>query len=131
MSTQPVARRTPREHSLHLYPYTQTDILHFSTGDYCVSSTLSSIQNSTGTNITTSFLIDLLSGQNLDSVESSFTSGSLCTGCVQQIYAQAVQANATIAQSSIASGLSSQCGSSFTSSECGMTCLFAFPLIKL
>ncbi|ORX36652.1 hypothetical protein BD324DRAFT_458985 [Kockovaella imperatae] len=82
---------------------------------YCLTSTLYQVQNSTGQQITTSFLTSLLagSGDGLSQIEQTFSSGRLCTGCVKTIYEQAVDANSSIANSAIAKDLSNTCGSSF------------------
>ncbi|RXK38305.1 hypothetical protein M231_04478 [Tremella mesenterica] len=82
---------------------------------YCVTETLTTIQNDTNSQITTSFLTSLLSGDStaLSTVSSALGSGNLCTGCVEQIYLEALSANATISSSPVGSALTSQCGSSF------------------
>ena len=76
---------------------------------------LTTLQNVSGQNITLDTLASFLSGSSsaLTPFQSAFTSGQLCTGCVQIIYQQVQKANSTIGQTSIASSLSSQCGSAF------------------
>jgi hypothetical protein len=84
-----------------------------------VTDTLNTVQTISGTNLTITFLTSLLSPSDISSAESQLTpvlsSGQLCTGCVQNIYEQAIKANASIAQTSLAQSLVSQSGSNFSS----------------
>ncbi|RSH87395.1 hypothetical protein EHS25_003305 [Saitozyma podzolica] len=110
--------------ALNSYPevYTAACSKNSTTGGYCVTETLSTVQNTTGTNVTISFVLGILSGTgNTSSLQSALSSGQLCTGCVSEIYGQALKANATIASTSIGSALTSQCGSSFGTSASGVT----------
>ncbi|TYJ55973.1 hypothetical protein B9479_003358 [Cryptococcus floricola] len=86
-----------------------------STSDYCVTETLTTIQNAVGGNLTTSDVTSLLSGSSSSnsSIASVFTSGQLCTDCVNGMYYEALQANSSIADNIIGKGLTSKCGSDF------------------
>ncbi|WVQ72442.1 hypothetical protein IAR50_001994 [Cryptococcus sp. DSM 104548] len=85
-----------------------------STSDYCVTETLTTVQNSIGGNLTISDVTSLMSGSSSSSnISSVFTSGQLCTDCVSGIYYEALQANASIASNTIGQGLTSKCGSDF------------------
>ena len=53
-----------------------------STGDYCVTDTLNSLQNKTGTNVSVSFLTSLLTGDT-STFQTAINTGYDCTGCVQ------------------------------------------------
>lgn len=55
-----------------------------STNEYCLTSTLEQVQNSTGTDVTPSFFLNLLtgSGDSISQLSSSFSNGEFCTGCV-------------------------------------------------
>ena len=56
------------------------------TGGFCVTETLQVVQNVSGTQITTSFLEGLLSGDSstTDALSQAVSSGQLCTGCVSE-----------------------------------------------
>ncbi|WVQ80780.1 hypothetical protein IAT38_002885 [Cryptococcus sp. DSM 104549] len=84
-------------------------------GDYCVTDALTTVQDSTGTNVSVSTITSLLSGDSstLSSLATVLSTGELCTECVSGIYYEVLQANSTIASSTIGQGLTSQCGSSF------------------
>ena len=58
--------------------------LTVSTNEYCLTSTLEQVQNSTGTDVTPSFFLNLLtgSGDSISQLSSSFSNGEFCTGCV-------------------------------------------------
>lgn len=60
------------------------DKLTISTNEYCLTSTLEQVQNSTGTDVTPSFFLNLLtgSGDSISQLSSSFNNGEFCTGCV-------------------------------------------------
>ncbi|KAK8864426.1 hypothetical protein IAR55_001674 [Kwoniella newhampshirensis] len=102
---------------IHDYPqvYAAACSRNSTTGDYCLSSTLSTIQNTTGTEISVSFVTGLLSGSNssTSSLQQVFQSGGLCTQCVSGLYYEALQANSSIAGSTIGQGLTSTCGAEF------------------
>lgn len=89
------------------------------TNEFCVTSTLNTIQSQTNTNITISFITTLLSPVNASAAESQIQpviqSGQLCTGCVQTIYEQALKVNSSVAQSTLANSLNQQCGADFAS----------------
>ncbi|ODN94275.1 hypothetical protein L198_05131 [Cryptococcus wingfieldii CBS 7118] len=90
-----------------------------STSDYCVTETLTTIQNAVGGNLTTSDVTSLLSGSNSSnsssnsSIASVFTTGQLCTDCVNGMCYEALQANSSIAGNIIDKGLTSKCCSDF------------------
>ncbi|EAL23627.1 hypothetical protein CNBA2740 [Cryptococcus deneoformans B-3501A] len=86
-----------------------------STGDYCVTDTLDTIQDASGSNLTLSSVASILSGTSSDSsnITSMFSSGQLCTQCVSGMYYEALQANSSISDTTIGRALSSECGSDF------------------
>lgn len=80
----------------------------------CLTQTLYAVQNATGDSITVNFLESLISGNSTDlSSLVGLDSNVLCTECVKGMYQQAVAANATVANSPVASAISSKCGSNF------------------
>lgn len=56
----------------------------FSTDEYCLTSTLEQVQNSTNEDVSPSFFLNLLtgSGDSISQLSSSFQDGEFCTGCV-------------------------------------------------
>ncbi|OXG24763.1 hypothetical protein C366_00297 [Cryptococcus neoformans Tu401-1] len=86
-----------------------------STGDYCVTDTLTTIQNASGSNLTLSTATSILSGASSDSsnITSAFSSGQLCTQCVSGMYYEALQANSSLGDTAIGQALTSKCGSDF------------------
>ncbi|WWD17278.1 hypothetical protein CI109_101718 [Kwoniella shandongensis] len=85
------------------------------TGDYCLTSTLATVQNTTGSSLTLSFITGLLSnsGNSTESLQQVFQSGALCTQCVSGLYYEVLQANSSIASTSIGQGLTTTCGANF------------------
>lgn len=50
-----------------------------------MTETLSTVENTTGTNVTISFVLGILSGTgDTSSLQSALSSGQLCTGCVSE-----------------------------------------------
>ncbi|OCF36794.1 hypothetical protein I316_01390 [Kwoniella heveanensis BCC8398] len=88
------------------------------TNDFCLTDTLYTIQNTTGTSLTVDYITSLVSGgsSGLSSLESVFQSGGLCTGCVSGIYYEVKQANSSIAGTSLDQTLTQTCGSDFGAS---------------
>lgn len=85
-----------------------------SNNTYCVTQTLSAVQNATGTPITFSYLSGLLDGNSTEMTTlSSLSSDVLCTSCNQGIYQIALQANSSIANSTIGQAITSKCGANF------------------
>ncbi|WWC62167.1 uncharacterized protein I303_104759 [Kwoniella dejecticola CBS 10117] len=87
------------------------------TSDFCVVDALNTVSNATGQSITVSYLTSILSGDSsvLSGLESVYSSGALCTGCVSGIYYEAKQANSSIGTSSFGQALNQQCGADFGS----------------
>ncbi|WVN88333.1 uncharacterized protein L203_103538 [Cryptococcus depauperatus CBS 7841] len=75
--------------------------------NYCVTDTIQSIQNATSTSIGLSDLISLANGG------TNLTSAQLCTQCTSGIYYEALQANASFADTTLGKSLKSTCGSDF------------------
>ncbi|ADV20314.1 hypothetical protein I305_01046 [Cryptococcus gattii E566] len=86
-----------------------------STGDYCVTDTLNTIQNASGSNVTLSSVASIISGTSSDTsnITSVFSSGQLCTQCVSGMYYEALQANSSVGDTEIGKALTSKCGSDF------------------
>ncbi|WVR07059.1 hypothetical protein IAU60_004098 [Kwoniella sp. DSM 27419] len=92
------------------------------TNDYCLTETLTTIQQSTGSNITVSYIAGLLgSSDSISSLEQVFGTGKLCTSCVSGIYYEVKQANSSVADSSVGKALTNQCGADFGASAPGST----------
>lgn len=55
-----------------------------STNEYCLTSTLSQVQNVTGQDVTADFFLNVLtgSGDSISQLSNAFESGEFCTGCV-------------------------------------------------
>ena len=79
-STLLLARRTRRGISF-LFQLWRRRRANPSTNDYCLSGSLSTIQNVTGTNVSVSAITGLLTGSGTDELQSALSSGQLCTGC--------------------------------------------------
>ncbi|WWC70179.1 uncharacterized protein I206_104127 [Kwoniella pini CBS 10737] len=93
------------------------------TNDFCVVDALETVSNATGQSVTISYITSLLSGDSsvLSGLESVFSSGSLCTGCVSGIYYEVKQVNSSIATSSYGQALNQKCGSNFGSTALNST----------
>ncbi|KAK1922841.1 hypothetical protein DB88DRAFT_492900 [Papiliotrema laurentii] len=104
---------------LQSYPQVKTAACakNSTTDQYCAVNALYTIQNVTGTEVSTSFVTGVLTGSSTDAFDKAVSSGQLCTGCVGEIYQQAVQANSSVADTSVARGLQQQCGANFASSS--------------
>ncbi|KAL7421868.1 hypothetical protein Q5752_003639 [Cryptotrichosporon argae] len=85
------------------------------TGDYCVTDALNTVQTVSGQNVTVDALTAILAGDatELAALESVFATGQLCTDCTSGIYYELLLANATVASTSIGSAIASACGTDF------------------
>lgn len=93
------------------------------TNEYCLTSTLSQVQNVTGEDVTADFFLNILtgSGDSISQLSGAFDSGEFCTGCVATIYQQAVMANGSIEDTQLADTLEQQCGNETLTSPSGVT----------
>lgn len=85
------------------------------TNSFCLTETLTAVQNATGQDVSVSNVASLLSGSSsgLSGLGNSLTGGQLCTGCVAGFYQQARAANASITSSPVGQTIQSQCGANF------------------
>lgn len=81
---------------------------------YCITQTLSAIQNATGTQITSSYITSLLDSNSteLNSL-IGLDASVLCTSCTKAIYQEISKAIPSIADSTIGKAILSKCGSDF------------------
>ncbi|KAI9639827.1 uncharacterized protein MKK02DRAFT_29798 [Dioszegia hungarica] len=102
---------------LQSYPYfiTAACSKNTTTNNFCLTDTLTAVQNATGQDVSFSTVSSLLSGGSagIAGLSQSLSGGQLCTGCVSGFYQQAIAANATITTLPAASAIQSQCGSNF------------------
>lgn len=93
------------------------------TDEYCLTSTLSQVQNVTGEDVTADFFLNILtgSGDSISQLSGAFEEGEFCTGCVATIYQQAVQANGSIEDTQLADTLEQQCGNETLTTPSGVT----------
>jgi len=85
------------------------------TNSFCLTETLTAVQNATGQDVSVSNVASLLSGgsDGLSGLGNSLSGGKLCTGCVAGFYQQAKAANASITSSPVGQTIQSQCGANF------------------
>lgn len=74
----------PEMRRMHFHFSSIRTLLTISTNEYCLTSTLEQVQNVTGTDITPSNFLNLVSGSgdSLNQLSSAFGGGEFCTGCV-------------------------------------------------
>ncbi|GMK54302.1 hypothetical protein CspeluHIS016_0108880 [Cutaneotrichosporon spelunceum] len=91
--------------------------------EFCVTDSLNTIQNISGTDVTFNTITSLLGGSaDVESqLQQVLGTGDLCTGCVAGIYNAALEINSGVAGSSVGQAVTGQCGADFGMNVTGVS----------